>query len=193
MLATVLGLVVFMVAGTIQASVQVNKVSDFGSSFKKLAILPAAGPAGFDTIWLDDVLSQKLASRKVRFVHPTIVRQAMFDLGITELTPEQRKALAEKLGVDAFIAAAVDAVGTQNAGAVGVLIGGIFTAIPSDKNTGSVQLVIISADNGKLLMRGIGHGESELRSKRGVVGSTFDRILDQVFTPEFFAARKTAQ
>jgi hypothetical protein len=30
---------------------------------------------------------------------------------------------------------------------------------------------------------------SELRSKRGVIGKTFDRILDQVFTRQFFAAR----
>lgn len=171
-------------------SVSVNKVPEFEKSFLKLALLPGSGPTGFDTIWLDDLLLQKLAARSVPVTPANVVRQAMFELELKELTAEGRARLAEKLDVDAFIVAVVDAAATENSGTVGLFAAGIFTAIPSERNTGSVQLAIVSATSGKVLMQGSGHGQSELRSKRGVIGKTFDRILDQVFTPQYFVAKR---
>lgn len=183
--------VMLLAANAFAYSVSVNKVSGFDTSFTALAMLPGTGPTGFDTIWLDNLLAQKLAARGITVLPASVVRQAMFDLEIKQLTDDTRKQLAQKLNVDAFIVAAVDAWGTENAGTVGVFVAGIFTAVPSDRNTGSVQLAIIAADSGKVLMQGAGHGQSELRSKRGVIGKTFDRILAQVFTPQFFAARRS--
>ena len=170
-------------------SVQVNKVSDFPTAFTTLAMLPASGPTGFDTIWLETLLAEKLTRRGITIIPARVVRQAMFDLQITAITEDNRRVLAQKVGADAFLAASVDAAGTENAGSVGVIIAGVFTAIPSERNTGSVQLAIVSAESGKLLMQGYGHGQSELRTKRGVIGKTFDNILDKVFTPDYFAKR----
>lgn len=170
-------------------SIHVNKASDFAVSFRKLAILPAVAPPGMDTIWVETVVLEKLLNKKLQVLPSSIVKQVMFDLEIKDLTAENRRQLAAKLGVDAFVVAAVDAAETENAGTVGVFIGTVFTAVPSERNSGSVQLAIIAADTGKVLMEGSGHGQSELRSKKGVIGKTFAEIVDRAFPPSFFVER----
>lgn len=70
-----------------------------------------------------------------------------------------------------------------------MFVGNTFTAVPSKKSSGSVQLAIVSAATGKVLMQGTGFGESSARPKRGVIGKTFNEILNRTFTPSFFAAR----
>ena len=186
--------VLLIVAGTAYGySIHVNKVADFPSSFKRLAMLPAVGPAGVDAIWVEQVVLEKFLKKKLQVVPAVVVRQVMFDMGIKQLDESNRHALADRLQVDAFIAAAVDSAGTENAGSVGVFIGAIFTAVPTDRNTGSVQLAIVSAETGRVLMEGTGYGQSELRSKKGVIGKTFAEIVDRAFTPAFFIERSKAE
>jgi hypothetical protein len=170
-------------------SVQVNKVTDFAQSFTRLAMLPASCPTGVDCIWIESLVAGKLSDRGLKIVAAPIVRQLMFDLEMKAVTPESRKILADKLGVDAFVVTAVDSMATENAGTTGVFIGNIFTAVPSRRTSGSVQLAIVSADTGKTLMEGTGFGESTARPKRGVIGKAFNQIIDRAFPPAFFAAR----
>lgn len=74
-------------------SVQVNKVPDFATSFSKLAVLPAACPPDFDCLWVEAVLGDKLRARGLDVMPTVVVRQWMFDLEITAVTPENRNVL----------------------------------------------------------------------------------------------------
>jgi hypothetical protein len=117
----------------------------------------------------------------------------MFDLEMKVITPEGRSLLAEKLGVDAFVVIGIDSMVTESGGTTGVMIGNIFTATPSKKHLGSVQLAIVAAGTGRTLMEGSGYGESSARPKRGVIGKIFNLMFDQTFNKQFFAARKRGQ
>lgn len=171
-------------------SIQVNKTSDFDTAFKTVAVLRASCPADFDCLWVENILAQKIRERGVAVVPTARVRQQMFDLEIKTITPENRQLLAQKLGVEAFVVAVVDSVTTEISGTTGIFIGNIFTASRSKRNSGSVQLAIVSAETGKVLMEGSGFGESSARPKRGVVGKSFNLILDRTFTPSYFQARR---
>jgi hypothetical protein len=46
---------------------------------------------------------------------------------------------------------------------------------------GNVQLLLIAAKSGKTLMQGTGFGESEWRSKKGVLRKVFQSILAKAF------------
>lgn len=189
MISLVLSLVI-TTPNALAYSVQVNKTADFATTFTTLAVLPASCPPDFDCLWVENILAEKLRGRGVTVVPTTVVRQQMFDLEIKTITSENRQALAQKLGVEAFVVASVDSVATESGAATGVFIGNIFTAVPSKKNSGCVQLAIVSAETGKVLMEGSAFGESSARPKRGVVGKSFNLILDRTFTPSFFAARR---
>jgi hypothetical protein len=185
--------VVLLLIAPVQAvaySVDVNKVTDFAHSFSTLAILPASCPTGVDCLWVESLIAEKLAERTITVIPASRVRQTMFDLEIKTVTPESRALLAEKLAVDAFVVIAIDSMATEAGATTGVVIGNVFTAVPSKKNIGSVQLAIISAATGKALMEGTGYGESSARPKRGVIGKTFNLILDKTFTRDFFDARR---
>lgn len=167
-------------------NIQVNKVSDFGSSFLRIAVLPAATADGIDPLWVEELLFGKLVSRRIRVIPVGRARQAMFDLGISTLTSENMRALAESLHVDAFIIPTVGGVGKESAGAVAIpLYGGGAIAAPIEINRGSIELSIVAAETGKVLMHGVAGGESGWRSTKGVVGTMFDKILDRCFTAEF--------
>jgi hypothetical protein len=188
-LAILLLLVSSLAAPAYAYSVHVNKVEHFATSFQKLAMLSAAAPANVDAIWVERVVLEKFLSKNLQILPASVVRQVMFELEIKELTVENRRLLADKLGVDAFVVAAVDSAGTENAGTVGVFVGTVFTAVPSERNTGSVQLAIIAAESGKTLMEGTGYGQSELRSRKGVIGRTFAEIVNRAFPAAFFVER----
>jgi hypothetical protein len=170
-------------------TVQVNKTPDFATAFQTLAVLPASCPPDFDCLWLENVIADKIRVRKVTVIPALVVRQRMFELEIKAITPENLKLLAEKLGVEAFVVAAVDSIATETSGATGVMVGTVFVAGAQKKSSGSVQMSIVSASTGKVLMEASGFGESSARPKKGVVGKAFNLILDRTFTPSFFAAR----
>ena len=86
--------------------VQANAVSSFGISFHRVAILPANAPEGVAPLWLEQLVFEKLAGRKIATVASAQVRQALFELGVTAVSREMLPQLAAKLRVDAFVDAA---------------------------------------------------------------------------------------
>jgi hypothetical protein len=170
-------------------SVEVNKVADFPRSFETLAILPASCPPAVDCLWVESLIAGKLVERGLDVVPAAVVRQWMFDSGIKEVTPENRKILAEKLGADAFVVVVVDSMTSETSGSTGVFIGNVFTSAASKRSSGSVQLAVVAADSGKTLMEATGFGESTARPKRGVIGKTFNQIFDRAFNRQFFVDR----
>lgn len=189
-------------------NVSVNTVSDFPSAYHRLAILPAIGPDGFDVLWLEKSVFAQLAQRQVVAIPADVVRQAIFDLGLEEITPETIAKLGEKLGADAFILSVVGSVNTKVTGAVstggsgatGTSAGGFWSSfatgfgatIPTERNTGSVQISIVTTQ-GRVLMKGQGFGESDLRSLKGVVGTIYDQIFNRAFSAQFLRDRKAVQ
>jgi hypothetical protein len=105
------------------------------------------------------------------------VRQKMFEAGIIGLDEANRRQVAESLGVDGFLQVIVHGSSKETSGSVGVLIGTIVTMVPSDVSKGGVEVRVISADEGKLLLRGEAHGSSEFRSPKGVLGKMIGDIL----------------
>ncbi len=170
-------------------SVEVNKVMDFPKSFRSLAMLPAACPSNVDCLWVESLVLGKLLERKLPIKPASAVRKMMFEMGVKELDDTNRRLLAQKLNVDAFVVVSIDSMTSESVGTTGVLVGNVFTAVPSKRNVGSVQLAIISAETGKPLMESTGYGESSARPKRGVIGKTFNEILSRAFPPQFYVDR----
>lgn len=168
-------------------NVHVNTVSDLGRALGRIAVLPATAADGLDPLWVEQLISTKLVTRQIRVIPQGLARQAMFDLGLTTLDADGMRQLAGKLNVDAFVIVAVGRVEKGTSGVVAVPISRGSVAVPFQVNRGFVELSIVSAQSGELLMHGTGGGESGWRSRKGVVGATFDQILDRSFTSQFFA------
>src|ERR1700682_2599630 len=133
--------------------IQVNTVDDFPTTFHHVAVLPAIAPDSVGPLWVEQLIFEKLLSRKIRVAPSSVVRKFMFDLGITTITPEALKQLAARLQVDAFVVASVGSTGSDVGGAVAAPIyGGGFFAAPIVTNRGSVEITIVAADTGKMLM-----------------------------------------
>lgn len=188
-------------------NVSVNTVADFPSSYRRLAILPAIAPEGFDALWLEKAVFTKLAQRQVAAIPAEGVRQAIFDLELQEMTPEAIAKLADKIGADAFILPIVGSVSTRSVGSVSTggasattapaggywatFASGFGASVARERNTGFVQISIITKE-GRVLMKGQGFGESNLRSLKGVVGKIYDQVFDRAFTSQFLRERKAA-
>ena len=147
----------------------------------------ANAPEGVAPLWLEQLVFEKLAGRKIATVASAQVRQALFELGVTAVSREMLPQLAAKLRVDAFVDASVGSAGRKNYGAIATPIyGGSVIASPIETNRGAVEITFISANSAKMLMHGVASGESGWRSQKGVIGTMFDQMFDKVFTPQFY-------
>jgi hypothetical protein len=100
-----------------------------------------------------------------------------------------RRDLAKRFGVDAFLIAAVADADRQSTGSVGYgsangfgkFVWGMFGAANIERSSGNVQIAIIRADDGKVLMRGTGFAESQTRSLNRVLANIAADILENAF------------
>lgn len=166
--------------------VEVNKSQDFPKGMSSVALMTPTCPANFDSEWLEEKFVKYLVSEfHLAVVPASVVRKAMFDMGIQAVTDQNRAELAKRLKVDAFVVPVINDSGSKSDG---VMIfntaPGIFTATQDKVNQGKVTLLIVDGASGKMLMQGTGHGESEFRSGKGVAWKIFKEILDEAFNKD---------
>lgn len=166
--------------------VQANAVPDVPTAFRRIAVLPSTVANGIDGLWLERLLQEKLSGRGLVVVPSSEVRKALFELGANTMSKELMVPVAMKVHVDSFAVLNVGVAGQNNYGAIATpLYGGGAIATPIETNKGSVEVSIVSAESGRLLLRGVAGGESGWRTLKGVIGTEIDLIFDKVFTPEF--------
>lgn len=105
----------------------------------------------------------------------------MFELGLSTVTEEARSQLAAHLGVRAFAIPVIRGAEKRSEGAFGFWTGNSIIVGSDEVTRGSVELLVVSIETGRLLLHGSGSGRSEFRGQRGVVLKIFREILDQAF------------
>ena len=162
--------------------VQVNTVPDFLKDITVVAVVPATCPPRVNCISAESDLAQELQKYgKFTVIPAERVRQAMIEAEIKQIDDTTRFTLAEKLHADAFLLPVIAESGTESQGGVGVWTGYTVTIVDSQVAKGNVQLLLIASKSGKTLMQGTGFGESEWRSKKGVLRKVFHSILAKAF------------
>ncbi len=177
-------LLVPFILGTLPAfggySVDISSVPDFRESIRVVAMAPGTCPDDIDCLWIEERVGNQMSLYKGITVIPAKqVRDVMFALKIEHLDEQNRAILADKLGADSFAVSIIQHAGTKSSGAVGFWTGYSVSMIESEVAKGTVQLLIVKASSGEVLMKGIGHGESSLRTGKGVVFNIFRRIIDK--------------
>lgn len=165
--------------------IDVTRLPGATANIKTIAVSPAACPVDVDCVWVEQKLLEDLRTyHPFRVLSASAVRQAMLELEIEKIDDEARVKLAEKLGADAFLVPVVRHGGKESQGTVGFWTGNMFFAGSDDVAQGSVELLLIRADTGKAVVKGIGFGESEWHGEKGVIAKTFRKILAQAFSTE---------
>lgn len=189
---TSIALLLVFLAGSLFAhgpSVQVDRVDNLSSAFERLVVLSPSCPPHVDCIWFERNLTEHLMKRKIKVVPSSLVRHVLFEMEATEVTDELRREVAKRVQADAFLLASVDHADREKTGSVGSgtalgianFVTGLFGATPIERSTGNIQIVIIRAEDGKVLMRGSGFAESEVRSLRGVLSRISSEIFERAF------------
>lgn len=161
--------------------VEVTKATGFPASAGTVAVLPASCPSDVDCVTLNRTIAANMSRVKLRSLALPVVRQAMIDARIETITEENRQMLADKLGADSFLVVTVGSADTAAAGGTAIPIGGVIVLAPSKLARGTVEIRIVGARDGKLLMRGNGAGSSRARAETGVLAKTIARILERAF------------
>ena len=133
-------------------------------------------PAGIDCLWIESKLAEALRGFKsFSVIDAERVRQVLFELGASQVTPENLAAVNEELGTDALFFALV---GSTSSGAVGVMVGTSLIMVPDEVKHSGVEVRWVAPD-GTTLLQGIGSGTSGnvYKSGKGVVLTTFKAVL----------------
>jgi|GEM_PF-3800221 len=145
----------------------VEKVSDFPAGIKVVALV-LKGPRlpSVDCLKFEDHAVERLQEIKSFTIIPMAnVRQAMFDIGMTEFDTANGPALLDRLGADTLCEAAILGVG------INVCL----------RQTAKVEVRMISKD-GKMLMRGQCYGvKTGFPNLNKELRNTFDEIIDKAF------------
>ena len=164
--------------------IDVTKLPGATDGIETIAISPAVCSADVNCVWVEQKLFEDLAAyRQFRVVSASAVRQAMLELAIEKIDDQARIRLAEKLTADAFLIPIVRHGGKESEGAVGFWPGNMFYMGSDEVSKGSVELVLMKADTGKTIVKGVGFGESEWYGQKGVIAKTFRKILAEAFGP----------
>ena len=164
--------------------IQVDTITDLGKSFHRVAIVPCPAAEGVDPAWVDSLLLEKLTARHIAVVPAAKLRQLLFDLGATHVNDENKATLAEKLQVDAFHMSSVGSATTDTIAIIPLP----YAGAPILKTSGAVELTLVAADSGRMLMHGVASGGAGFRTKKSVIGGMFNQLMDRAFTPAFSAA-----
>lgn len=184
-----LACMVMTASSVLAASVQVNHVDNLRSQITRVIILPPACPSNVDCNAFEQAITTQLLQRKLQIIPAALVRQRLFELETEQLTDQIRRDLAKQFGADAFVIAAVGdvqrqvagSVGSGNATSAGRFVWGMFTAANIERSSGNVQIAIVRAEDGKVLMRGTGYGESTVRGLNGVLSSLAADMFERGF------------
>jgi len=133
------------------------------------------------------VLLEKLTARHIDVVPADKVRQVLFDLGGTAVSDENKAALAEKLQVDAFL---ISSVGSATTDTIAIIPLPVYAGIaaPILKTSGAIELTLVAADSGRMLMHGVASGAAGFRTKKSVIASMLDQMMNRAFTADFTTA-----
>lgn len=161
-------------------SVEVHSVPDFKQLVHSVAIMPALCPPDLDCLWLEKRIAEHLDTyRGVTVVPAERVRAMMFEMGVEHLDQSARAALSEKLKVDAFAVPLVEHSESQSSGMVGFWVGSTVGMVDTSVIKGKVELLIVQAGSGTVLVKGIGYGKSGSRTDKGTVFEIFRRIIQK--------------
>lgn len=157
-------------------SVNVSTVPGFLNSAGTIAVIPPACPPNVDCIWLNNKVNDELARyTKLKVVDSKKVGQAMMGLGITEVGKDNFSTLAQQIGADSLLMIIVGHSGYKTggfsnySGTQGVGVWGQMSS------SGALTVSLVSAETGKLLMKGEGFGETGWQDQRGVLRKIFRR------------------
>ena len=163
-------------------NVQVNAVPDLGERVKVFAIVPAACTATVDCLWVEDRLHQDVTRlTPLRVVGATRVRQVMFEMEIETITVENRATIGRKLGVDSFLVARINIVGTRNAGAATVPVGATDITVQVEMAQIRAELLLISVEDGKKLLQGSGSAEASSSVTKNKAAKILREIVKKGF------------
>jgi hypothetical protein len=159
-------------------TIELNSVPNYRQEFSKVAMAPCDCPEDVDCLWLERRLGEQIGLYKgITVVPAQRVREVMFQLGLQQLDEKSRTQVSEKLDVDSFAVAIVQHSGSQASGMVGFWAGSTIGMSQTAIVKGKVEFLIVRATSGEVLVRGIGYGESEWRTDKGVLWNIFRRII----------------
>lgn len=145
----------------------IEKAADFPAGIEVVAlVLKDPRSASVDRLKFEDHAVERLQKIGSFAIIPMAsVRQAMSDIGMTELDTARAPALLDRLGADTLCEVAILGAGTN------VCL----------RQTANVQVRMISQD-GKIPMRGQCYGlKTGYPSLNKDLGNTFDEIIDKAF------------
>src|SRR2546422_974304 len=92
--------------------------------------------------------------------------------------------------IGVFVFAFSTAVGSATTDTIAVIPLPVYVGIgaPILKTSGAVELTIVAADSGRMLMHGVASGAAGFRTKKSVIGSMLDQMMDRAFTAHFSTA-----
>lgn len=187
MRSQVFAFVVLTLLGVVPAqagySVDVNTVPDFLKSAGTIAVLPPICPADVDCVWLTKKVEDELTPYKhLKVVGPEKVGQAMFGLGIEQVGERERAPLARKVGADSLLVILVGHSDTVTKGHTLYSTGNfMWASAPARYAKGGLEVSLVSAETGKVLMKGKGFGETGMRKQKGVLRKIFQKIIKEAF------------
>lgn len=158
----------------------VNRVKDFAervTTINKIAVLPIElCPAALDCPEAERRLYVEVrAVWQVPVVPASLVRQKLFDRGITAVDTELKAALVQELGVKAFLVPAIPYMGSKEEGAT------YFTPA-GDAPEARVELALIPVDGELPLFRGTNQGQATtLNQPETLTTRLFKGILTKAF------------
>ena len=114
---------------------------------------------------------------KYQVVVSSRVREALLEMGLEKLDDAGRRDLAATLDVDSFLVPVIVQATNESSGATGFWSGSSFWVTDSPVQVGSVQLALVRASDGRPILKGSGYGQSEWRTRKGVVSRVFHDIL----------------
>jgi hypothetical protein len=121
-------------------SAQVEQVPNLASGVRRVALMPMTCPPGIDCLRVETRLAGALRGFK-GFVVTDVeqVRQALFELGTSQVTPENVGLVARKLGVDALSFGKVGSAGSATSGSVGFMAGSSFVVVREEVKHSGVE------------------------------------------------------
>lgn len=163
-------------------TVDATTTAEFWDYADAIAVVPIEPcPGGIDCLDMEEDIHDDLLDdvQNVRSAHQ--VRQALMSINALRLTAENRLAVAQKLKVKAYLVVMIAHTDREETENYNIWVGDKWFLWEDSRNRGSVDVLLITADGGKLIMRGTGHGSSEFRSQKGVLMKIIGEILEKAF------------
>lgn len=164
-------------------SIEIYKTPTFPTGIKTVAVLPIIYRGGLDPIWLENCILEEMKNVKTFKTLPAQeIKSSMFAQGVETIDKLFMTRYANSQKIDAYISVAILAAGKESEGsAIATSMGGMTFAGSFQMCSAGLDIRFLDPQDGKVLMKGIGFGETDWKDQKGVVSTVIQKFVKKAF------------